>query len=138
VKFLSAQKLIAFLLIVFLSGTCCLLCCDLKVMAFAVAAESCPMGKKHHCPGSAKKETPGTGLLTGSTNQTKTDCPFISRRGDVAQNVKSEIKFTAVSPSKIASATVLFARPALALGRAYTSPIRDRGGTYLANCVFRI
>jgi hypothetical protein len=137
VKLLSAQKLIAFLLIVFLSGTCCLLCCDLKVMAFT-ADESCPMGKKHHCPGSAKQEIPGTGSPADSTYQTKTFCPFISRRGDIAQNVKSEIKFTAVLPVKTAAAPVVFTRPAFTAGGAYTSPIRDRGGTYLANCVFRI
>jgi hypothetical protein len=139
VKFFSAQKLIALSLIVFLSGTCCLLCCDLtKVAAAFGTAESCPLSKTHHCPRPAKQEVSGAGSLISSAEQTRTFCPFISKRGDAVQNVKGDLKFTAAAPVKIAAPPVFFAKPAFTADRAYASLIRDRGSTYLANCVFRI
>ncbi|HEV7643044.1 MAG TPA: hypothetical protein VGO50_03805 [Pyrinomonadaceae bacterium] len=136
---LSVQKLLALSLIVFLSGTCCLLCCDLtKVAAAFGTAESCPLSKSHHCPRSAKQEVSTAGAFTSSVEQTRTFCPFISKRGDAVQNVKGDLKFTAVSVVKIAAPPVLFVEPAFTADRASNSFIRDRGGTYLTNCAFRI
>ena len=142
-KFFSVQKLLALSLIVFLSGTCCLLCCDLtKAAAVFGAAESCPLSKTHHCPHPvkepAKPEVSTAGTFNGSAEQTRTFCPFISRRGDLVQNVKSDLKFTAVAAVKIAAPPIFFVKPVFAIDKANTSFIRDRGGTYLANCVFRI
>ncbi len=134
------QKLLALSLIVFLSGTCCLLCCDLtKVAAAFAGAESCPLSKTHHCPQPVKQEVSTANAFTVSAEQTRTFCPFISKRGDVVvQNIKGDLKFIAVAAVKIAAPPVLFAGPGFTAERASNSFIRDRGGTYLTNCVFRI
>ncbi len=138
-KSVAVQKLLALSLIVFLSGTCCLLCCDLtKVAAAFGSAESCPLSKSRHCPRPAKQEVSTANTFTVSAEQTRTFCPFISKRGDVVQSVKGDLKFIAVAPVKIAAPPVLFVKPAFTADRVSNSFIRDRGGTYLTNCVFRI
>jgi hypothetical protein len=135
-KFFSAQKLIALSLIIFLSGTCCLLCCEMMKVK-AAGGESCPLSKgSHHCPKANKPETSQN--VVEAAADTEKCCPFISKRGEIAKNADVDLTFAGASLVKVSEPIELPVDSAFAALKIYSSNVRDRGGTYLANCVFRI
>ena len=139
-RLFPAQKLIALALIIFLSETCCALCCGTMQVAALAMAKSCPMSKQHHCPKAEKPDAPNVaGQIAAYTDSTKRFCPFISKRGDATKNDYFEFKFSNASPVKLLSPSKVFlAGQAFTVDKTYRSLVRNRGSTYLANCVFRI
>jgi hypothetical protein len=131
-KLFSLQKLIAISLAIFLSGTCCLLCCGVNVLA----SHGCPLEKTHHC--NAKTKVVDTRPSIGLEGQVRNFCPFISKRSDLAQKNLDDVKapsgkvFVTSSPKVFSGGKEYSATP------LYNSVVRNRGSTYLANCVFRI
>src|SRR5262245_507518 len=128
-KFPFAQKLIALSLVVFLSGTCCLLCCEVMKAAPAEQAESCPMGGKDHhcCP--KKDETGGQQLGSAAGEQPDKCCPFISKRFDLARKNEPEQKGKVSSPVKIFSPAFLRVAQTSSISLPYASVIHNRGST---------
>jgi len=132
-----AQKLIALSLVVFLSGTCCLLCCKTMKAAASGTAESCPLSKGHHCPTKSGKPNL-TQAASAGAGQAEKCCPFISKRSDLARKTEIDHKASVSAPVRISLPEFFLAGDTTQRSKIYHSVVRNRGSTYLNNCVFRI
>jgi len=110
------------------------------MVAFS-AAESCPLSKGgHHCPSQKSAETNAAQdgeVKALASVQTESHCPFISRRSEPAWKPAFELK-PAPAAVKISLTGFFTVKKDFISPAAYRPVIRDRGGTYLKNCVFRI
>jgi len=128
----ALQKLIALTLIVFLSEACCLLCCGVTVMA---SHHSCPLEKTAHCDKKAEE----TGTFLVREGQTRTNfCPFISKRSELGKSVVFDGKTVNSASAVTALPKFTVVARKFSPPPSYRSTIRNRGSTYLTNCVFRI
>jgi hypothetical protein len=129
----TVQKLVALPLIIFLSGACCLFCSVIPV----VSAAHCPLERSGHC---GKK----SGQLSSAPSFTREGldgvlrCPFISKRSETAQKPVIETGAAAVKTAGISFLSSFSAAKNSLSPHSYRSVVRNRGSTYLANCVFRI
>jgi hypothetical protein len=100
-------------------------------------AESCPMSKgRHHCPGSKKPNVSQAASVSGETAENC--CPFISKRFDLARKTETEQKSAVLVPLKFSAPEFFSVKRSFPRVASYPSVVRNRGSTYLTNCVFRI
>lgn len=132
-KSVSAQKLIALSLVIFLSGACCLLC----AVPLVIAAVHCPLERSAaHCDKKVVESSKSPSVTR--ENQNIVRCPFLLKRSELAQKPNVDAGAVAVKAAGISSSTFFISAKNYTFPHSYRSVIRDRGSTYLANCVFRI
>jgi hypothetical protein len=130
----GVKNLLALSLIIFLSETCCLLCCG----AMSLTVRHCPLEKTAHC-NSGPADADLFASISREGNGKTNFCPFISKRYEPAPRIEPNAKNVASQSLAVAlpklqrSDRYFYTSPA-----RYSSPIRDRGGTCITNCVFRI
>ena len=134
------RKSLSAFFVFWLSSVLVLACCGLQLFtALAVSAmneESCPMGKGHEC---CKKNKDAKNV--SETDKDKADCcafkPAKTLSADL-QNTKETKQSPAVTEKIEVPKPVYFINQTYPTTPVYHSAIRNRGSTYLQNCVFRI
>lgn len=137
-------KAIAGFLAFWLSSVLVLACCGghfFRAEASGIVleeAESCPMGAGHECCKKSKKETPGENISESEKRDTADCCTF-----KPAKTLSSDLQN--YSFFKTSEKALEFEKPRLAFlerpspaVKFHRSIVRNRGSTYLQNCVFRI
>jgi hypothetical protein len=133
-KLWGVKNLLALSLIIFLSETCCLLCCG----AMSLTVRHCPLEKTAHC-NSASADADLSASISREGSGKTNFCPFISKRYEPAPRTEANAKNVASQSLAVALPKLQHSDRYFYISPArYSSPIRDRGGTYIANCVFRI
>lgn len=132
-------KTVSAVLVVWLSSVLVLVCCSPHLLMASAKEmdESCPMQKGHDC---CQKEKNDKNKLSES-EKNKADCcvfkPTRTLSADL-QTVKIT-KQTQVETEKIETPKpVYFIQTSYKPTKVYHSAIRNRGSTYIQNCVFRI
>jgi hypothetical protein len=135
----NTKRVVAGMLAVWLSGVVFLFCCEMP-NAQAAEAESCPLKKTSHCDKKTNDKIVSQNASLETGNETVNCCPFMmSQVFDKARKLETngqsaEVAVVSkVSPPKFSllktnSQSIIF----------YQSVLRNRGSTYLRNCVFRI
>ena len=128
----------ASLLAVWLSGAVFLFCCDAPE-AKASEVESCPLKKASHCNKKSTDETVSQFASLAAENHTIDCCRFPAQVFDKPRKLETQQQ-----PAKV-PAIVEVSSPEFAIfntepqfSNFYQSVIRNRGSTFLRNCVFRI
>jgi hypothetical protein len=134
----NTKRVVAGLLVVWLSGVVFLFCCETSE-ANVSEAESCPLKKASHCNKKSTDETTSQIALLAAENHTIDCCRFPAQVFDKAR------KFETNQQKAKVSAIVKISPPEFATFKIkphstsfHQSVIRDRGSTFLRNCVFRI
>ena len=99
--------------------------------------ESCPMQKGHDC---CKKEKDDKNKVS-ETEKDKADCCVFKPQKTLSsdlQNSKETKQAQAVTEKIVAPNPSYFIKQTYKSPSVYHSAIRNRGSTYLQNCVFRI
>lgn len=134
----NTKRVIAGLLAVWLSGVVFLFCCE-ATKSKSTVAESCPLAKTNHChkmPG-GKTDLEFAALQT--ENQTFDCCRFPVQVFDKARKIETVQQAAIVSTVvKISAPKLSFIKTDFKFPAVYQSFIRNRGSTFLRNCVFRI
>jgi len=133
-----SQRIISSVLVIWLSGVVLLFCCG-KMEARAVEADSCPLAKAGHCdrqPGNEKAvDFPKFQKETNALDC----CGFLPKVFDKARKIeKIPQAAIATTIAKISAPKFSFVVQQVKSPKVYRSAIRNRGSTYLKNCVFRI
>ena len=124
-----------------LSSVLVFFCCGshlFTVSAFSVEnkeAETCPLGKGHDCCKGKK------GKAVSQSENENPDCCFYKPQKTLSDNLQSfsEINQTQVVTEKFETPKpVYFVQNSYKPAKVYHSAIRNRGSTYIQNCVFRI
>lgn len=136
----AARQFTAILLTFWLSGIVLLFCCaNMERVSAAETPESCPLSKAGHCNKSGDAAKPAD--LAAFQKQTLSFdcCGFIPRLFSKAQIFeKSSPLLTASETEKPAAPKFFYAAESFQSPAVYQTVIRNRSGTYLKNCVFRI
>lgn len=124
-----------------LSSVLVFFCCGshlFTVSAFSVEnkeAETCPLGKGHDC---CKKKK---GKSISQTEENNADCCFYKPQKTLSYDLKYSkiIKQSQVANEKFETPKpIYFIKNSYKPQKVYHSAIRNRGSTYIQNCVFRI
>ena len=134
------RKSLSAFFVFWLSSVLVLACCGLQLFTASAMSsineESCPIGKGHEC---CKKKTDAKNI--SETDKEKADCcafkPAKTLSADL-QNSKNIKQAQAVIQKFEAPKPVYFIKQTYKSPNIYHSAIRNRGSTYLQNCVFRI
>ena len=128
----------ASLLAVWLSGAVFLFCCEMP-KAKASETESCPLKKASHCDKKADGEIVSPSASLAAENHTIDCCRFPAQVFDKARKLETQ------QQAAKAPAIVKVPSPEFAVFKIkphtpnfYQSVVRNRGSTFLRNCVFRI
>ena len=130
-------KAISSFLVFWLSSILVLVCCGSHLFTASAMKmdESCPMQKGHECC----KRNQGNNI--SETEKDKADCcafkPTKTLSTDL-QNVKITKQLAAVTLKQETPKPIYFIQTSYQTPKVYHSAIRNRGSTYLQNCVFRI
>lgn len=136
-----AKRIFTAALVVWMSGIVLSLCCEMPANAAAMEVESCPLAKKgNHC---AKT------VADSSADDFKTSFGRESRAFDCCNfpsQIFDKVRKTEVAPQAtvISKAIEIVAPKFFIVERTFNSStfpqsfVRNRGSTYLQNCVFRI
>ncbi len=132
------KRFIAGLLAVWMSGAVFLFCCEAsKVKASEV--ENCPLKKESHCGKKLTGETVSQFASLAAENHTIDCCRFPAQVFDKARKLETHQQ-PAKAPAIVKVPSLEFAvfkiKPHSP--NFYQSVIRNRGSTFLRNCVFRI
>ena len=144
----NPQRLVSSLLVIWLSGFVLLFCCG----AMEVKAKTvfCPLAEaKSHCDKSEKSEkskeakkaeTDDSAVYLNKSENEKFDCcGFLPAIFDKARKVeKNQQPAIIASTAKIQTPKFTFVSQSFKSPTVYQPIIRDRGGAYLKNRVFRI
>ena len=103
-------------------------------------AESCPLGEGHGC--CKKKAILDDNLPKVSEDESKTiDCCAFKPQKTLSSDLSDSKNFkqSVIATEKIATPKpIYFIKQTYKIPQVYHSAIRNRGSTYLRNCVFRI
>jgi hypothetical protein len=132
----NTKRVFASLLVAWLSGVVFLLCCQMTT-AQASEMESCPLAKMDNCRKSSAKND--SSFVSIPREQNALDCCKIPAKiFDKARKLEKNQETAKVADKIIVSAPkFLFINPVFEAPKVQ-SVIRDRGSTFLENCVFRI
>ena len=131
-------KTVSAFLVFWLSSVLVLVCCGSHLFTASAMKmdESCPMQKGHEC---CKKNKDAKSV--SETEKDKAECcafkPTRTLSADL-QNVKITKQAVAVTLKQEIPKPVYFIQTSYQTPNVYHSAIRNRGSTYLQNCVFRI
>lgn len=133
------QRIVSGVLVLWLSGVALLFCCGNMQAQAAAEAESCPLAKTSHCNKRAGGETKvDFARFQREQSLTFDCCGFLPKVFDKARKIEKNPQATATTAAKISAAKFSFVVEARKAPKVYRPPVRNRGGTYLKNCVFRI
>jgi hypothetical protein len=134
----NTKRVVAGLLAVWLSGAVFLFCCEAS-KANVSEVESCPLKKASHCDKKSTDETVTQFASLRAENHTIDCCRFPAQVFDKARKLETNQQTGKVS------AAVKVSPPEFAIFKIkphsqnfHQSVVRDRGSTFLRNCVFRI
>jgi hypothetical protein len=132
------QRIISGALVIWLSGVVLLFCCG-NMQARVSEADSCPLAKAGHCDKQAVSEN----AVDFASFQRETGafdcCGFLPKVFDKARKIeKIPQPATAATVAKISAPKFSFVVQRVESPKVYQPAIRNRGSTYLKNCVFRI
>ena len=134
----NTKKVVAGLLAVWLSGAVFLFCCETS-KAKVSEVDSCPLKKASHCNKKSTDETVSQLALLTAENYTIDCCRFPAQVFDKARKLEPNQQPANVSAIvKIPSPKFAFFKTEFQPANFYQSVIRNRGSTFLRNCVFRI
>jgi hypothetical protein len=133
----NIKRVVASLLAVWLSGAVFLFCCEMP-KAKASEVESCPLKKASHCDKIATGETVSPVASLAAENHTIDCCRFPSQVFDKARKLETNQQ-PAETPAivKVQSPEFVRFKTKSQSPNFYHSVIRNRGSTFLYNCVFR-
>lgn len=124
-----------------LSSVLVFFCCGSHIFtasAFSIEnkeAESCPLGKGHDCCKGKK------GKSVSQNETVNPDCCIFKPQKTLSSDLSHSktIKQSLIPTEKIeAPKSVYFVKTSFKPQKVYHSAIRNRGSTYIKNCVFRI
>lgn len=125
-----------------LSSVLVLVCCSSHLFMASASnsaveeENSCPMGTGHDC--CKKKKDAGN---VAEAEEDKADCCVFKPNKTLSADLQSNQNFKqspAVTEKQETPIPVHFIRSSYQPAKIYHSAIRNRGSTYLQNCVFRI
>lgn len=124
-------------LAVWLSGIVLVICCQMpSANAAGAEMDSCPLVKKGDC---AKSSRENSGESVAGESQTFDCCVFPAKVFDKARKIEVQPPPAIISEAvEIVAPRVFSVRKTFQFSTVYQSFIRNRGGTHLNNCVFRI
>ena len=131
------RKAVSVFLVFWLSSVLVLVCCGTRLWTASAMKmdENCPMKKDHEC---CKKNQ---GNNASQTEKDKAECCIFKPNRTLSADLQT-VKITKQTPAKIekieAPKPVYFVRISYKSPKVYHSAIRNRGSTYIQNCVFRI
>ena len=131
------RKAVSVFLVFWLSSVLVLVCCGTRLWTASAMKmdENCPMKKDHEC---CKKNQ---GNNASQTEKDKAECCIFKPNRTLSADLQT-VKITKQTPAKTeeveAPKPVYFVRTSYKSPTIYHSAIRNRGSTYLQNCVFRI
>lgn len=132
----KAKRILAAALIIWLSGVVVLFCCEMPANAAADQIESCPLAKKGKC---TKTSAADEREFFGQIPPALDCCDFPARIFDKARKLETAPEpFLETTAIKIAAPQRFIVRETFKFPAPHQSFIRNRGGTYLQNRVFRI
>lgn len=143
----NAKQLTAGFLSIWLSGVVLLLCCgNMEARAAEAAADSCPLARMSHCDKQRQARSDSDENnpdFAGVQKQSQTFdcCGFLPKVFDKARKIEKipQIALTAAAATeKIPAPKFSFVAQAAESPKIYQPVVRNRGSTYLKNCVFRI
>lgn len=131
-------KTISAVLVFWLSSVLVLVCCSPHLLMASVEEmdESCPMKKGHDC---CQKNKDAKSV--SETEKDKADCCVFKPNRTLSGDLKT-VKIT--KQTQVVTEQIQTPKPVYFIKQTYQSPqvyhsaIRNRGSTYLQNCVFRI
>jgi hypothetical protein len=141
-----SQRIVSGVLVFWLSGIVLLFCCGNMEARAAEAADSCPLAKMSHCNRQQQQASPdGEDNPDFAVFQKQSRafdcCGFLPKVFDKARKLEKnpQVALTAAATTeKISAPKFSFAVYAAEAPRIYQPAVRNRGSTYLKNCVFRI
>ncbi|HZH34846.1 MAG TPA: hypothetical protein VEX64_08400 [Pyrinomonadaceae bacterium] len=144
----NTPRVLALLLCLWLSGAVSVIQCgamEMRMQAAKAAAasdegESCPMSGNHDCcKGKEKKDRKQTSFAFPQKGSPQLDCcAFVKLPpADPARRV-NQIDAPATVAGIIGFEIPALEEPKISSSKAFRSIPRDRGSTFLRNCVFRI
>lgn len=134
----NIKSAMATLLAVWLSGAVFLFCCETS-KAKVSEVESCPLKKASHCNKKSTDETVSQFASLAAENHAIDCCRFPSQVFDKARKLETNQQPANVSAIvKVPSLKFAFFKTDFQSPNFHRSVIRNRGSTFLRNCVFRI
>jgi hypothetical protein len=132
--------------VVWLSGVLVLVGCSSHIFTTSAMnsvveeAESCPLGEGHDCCKKKAKVDDNSAKVSEDESKTIDCCAFKPQKTLSADLSNSKnTKQTAVATEKVETPKPLyFIKQTYKIPQVYHSAIRNRGSTYLKNCVFLI
>ncbi len=132
----NTKRIFTAALAVWMSGIVLLVCCQMTSANAAHAEmESCPLAKKSDCAKSSK-ENPGE--FVADESQSLDCCIFPAQVFDKARKIEVQPSATIAAPLEVGAPPVFTVQKTFEQLKVYQSFIRNRGSTYLNNCIFRI
>lgn len=145
-KFKQAlPKTVSAFLVVWLSSVLVLVCCTPHLFMASASnlvveeEESCTFGQGHDC--CKKKQGDGNSQSFSESEKEKADCCVFKPTKTLSTDLQKSKDFKqspAVTEKIETPKPVYFIRQNYKPTKVYHSAIRNRGSTYLQNCVFRI
>ncbi len=141
IKQILLKSLSAFF-VFWLSSVLVLVCCGshlFRVSAMSAEAESCPL-KGHECCKKKAEVENNSAKVSESEGKTADCCAFKPSKTLSAdlQNSKNSKQSQVLTAKVQTPKVVYFIKQTYKIPQIYHSAIRNRGSTYLQNCVFRI
>lgn len=144
-----SQRIISGTLVIWLSGVVLLFCCgNMEARAAAAVADdahSCPLAKTSRCDKQQAASDGGEDDQDFARFQKQSRafdcCGFLPKVFDKARKIEKnpQIALTATAATeKILAPKFSFVVRAAESPKIYRAIVRNRGSTYLKNCVFRI
>ncbi|HEX9960612.1 MAG TPA: hypothetical protein VGB00_06760 [Pyrinomonadaceae bacterium] len=137
-KSVFSQRIISSVLVFWLSGIALLFCCG-NMEARAAETDSCPLAKTNHCG----KQSEGENNLDFASFQKESltfdCCAFLPKVFDKARKIEKIPQVSTVPATvEIPAPKFSFVVRRVNSPKIYQPVVRNRGSTYLKNCVFRI
>jgi hypothetical protein len=133
-----SQRIIASVLVIWLSGVVLLFCCE-NMKAQAAEADSCPLAKTSHCDKQAGVADNPDAARFQTESHAFDCCGFLPKVFDKARKIEKNPQVAlATTTAKIDAPKFSFVVETRKAPQVYRAPVHNRGGTYLKNCVFRI
>jgi hypothetical protein len=133
-----SQRIVSSVLVIWMSGVVLLFCCG-NMQARVAEADSCPLAKAGHCD----KQSNNENAVDFASFQRETGaldcCGFLPKLFDKARKIeKNPQAAIAATVAKTPAPKFSFVIHQVKAPKIYQSAVRNRGSTYLKNCVFRI
>lgn len=138
-KLRLSQRIISGALVIWLSGVVLLFCCGKMEARAAAEADSCPLAKTSHCDRQSGAENAVDFASFQRESGAFNCCGFLPELFDKARKIeKNPQALTTAMSAKTRATKFSFVIREVKSPKIYQPAIRNRGSTYLKNCVFRI